>query len=112
MLNEHNNKRNRIDKEDIKKERRKKKTTSSMKYLLNIPLQDIQKIYSVYNLSVQQIKEKAEALYYYCQAKGKRYDNYKAFLLNIIRKDYGKRNKPIPIRQKLKVSLDEIYDRH
>ncbi|MCM8811393.1 MAG: hypothetical protein NC917_07110, partial [Candidatus Omnitrophica bacterium] len=47
------------------------------------------KVFEKYNVSFTDVKRKAEELYNYCQAKGKRYKNYRAFLRNAIVRDFG-----------------------
>lgn len=61
-------------------------------YLLNQDAlaEDYKKgVFSKYNVSIAEIKRKAEELYNYCQAKGKRYKDYRAFLRNAIVRDFG-----------------------
>jgi len=60
-------------------------------YLLNIPLSDIQDLSKGLRVTEEQIRSKAEDLYNYCKAKGKVYKNYKAFLRNVLKKDFPKK---------------------
>ena len=63
----------------------------SLKYLLNIPLDDIKEFSDKFNCYEKLIKSKADDLYNYCKAHGKYYKNYKALLRNAIKKDFGER---------------------
>ena len=58
-------------------------------YLLNIPKEDIEEFKGKYNVYDDGIKGKAEELHNYCKAKGKVYKDYKAFLSNALKKDFG-----------------------
>lgn len=69
----------------------RKRESNSQSYLLNIPQTDIEQITSEFELTAKQLTAKGETLHDYCLAHGKRYKNYKAFLLNAIRKDFKKR---------------------
>ena len=63
----------------------------SITYLRDIPDKDLKEFTTKFNITERQVKEKSEELEDYCKAKGKRYNNYKAFLRNAVRKEYGKR---------------------
>lgn len=67
-------------------------TDASIEYLKNLPLEDILDFSKNFTCTQTQVKEKAESLYYYCQAKGKTYKKYKAFLRNALAKDFGIRS--------------------
>lgn len=78
---------------DIKDNNRKRETlngVSSLSYLKNIPLEDLVEFTTSFNCNQTQVKDKALGLYDYCEAKGRRYKNYKAFLRNALRRDYPK----------------------
>lgn len=59
-----------------------------LSYLLKIPKEDLEEFLEKFNATPDQIKSKADDLNNYCLAKGKRYKNYKAFLLNALKKDF------------------------
>ena len=82
---------------------------TSINYLLKIPQEDLYEFYSIYQASKEEIIRKAEQLYNYCQAHGKRYKNYKAFLRNALEKDFKRRPQRLTI-EKTGVSLKEIYE--
>lgn len=83
----------RIGKDRIGKERDiKPNGFSSISYLKNIPLDDIKEFIEITTATENQIRNKGEALFDYCEAKGRRYKNYKAFLRNALRKDYAKKS--------------------
>ena len=65
------------------------KESSSLSYLKNIPPEDIEELSGKYNCYQTQIISKADDLVNYCEAKGRKYKNYKAFLMNALKKDYG-----------------------
>ena len=67
-----------------------KKTYVSPEYLLSIPSEDIEQLSKDMGISEFTIKEKGKSLFDYCEAKGKQYKNYKAFLRNCLRKDTPK----------------------
>lgn len=73
-------------------EKNKNRERASQNYLLNIPLEDIKEFMSITIATENQIKNKGETLYDYCEAKGKKYKNYKAFLRNALRRDYQKKS--------------------
>ncbi len=85
---------NRIDKED-----------SSMKYLKEIPEADLEEFYARFDCSKSAIKSKAESLFLYCESKGKKYKNYRAFLLNALKKDFPPRKQQIQISTEEKIEL-------
>jgi len=76
-------------------------SNSSLKYLNEIPKEDIQEFIGKFKCDESNIRTKAHTLADYCASKGKRYKNYKAFLSNALRKDFGER----PPREKI-----PIYD--
>jgi hypothetical protein len=78
----------RLGKVSIGKEREKPNGFTSISYLKNIPLDDTKEFLLITTANENQIKLKGEALFDYCESKGKRYKNYKAFLRNALRKDY------------------------
>lgn len=65
----------------------KKNPHQVKKYLLEIPKEDLIEFSKKYRISEQGVKQKAEELSNYCDAKGKTYKNYKAFLKNALFKD-------------------------
>lgn len=60
-------------------------------FLLNIPDETIKEFSKEFNVYEQGIKGKGKDLYNYCKAKGKLYKDYKAFLRNAVKKDFGLR---------------------
>ena len=72
--------------------------------LKNIIESDLEEISEKYNILLKDVKSKKMDLELYCEAKGKRYKNYKAALENWIRKDIAtgvikKIQKPTPTRE-------------
>jgi hypothetical protein len=61
----------------------------SISFLKKLPKEEIQDIVSRYHFTEKQILSKAEDLVLYCESKGKKYSNYKSFLLNALKKDFG-----------------------
>lgn len=68
-----------------------KDLSTSLEFLQNIPDDVIQDFSNEFNVYEKGIRGKADDLYNYCLAKGKRYKNYKAFLRNAVKKDFGLR---------------------
>lgn len=60
-------------------------------FLLNIPDEVIKDFSKEFNVYEQGIRGKGTDLYNYCKAKGKLYKDYKAFLRNAVKKDFGLR---------------------
>lgn len=75
----------RLDKNRIEKRE------SSLNFLKEISKEDIEEFTLKFKCEIANVKTKANALYDYCQSKGKVYKNYKAFLSNALRKDFGER---------------------
>ena len=78
----------RIDKNRIERE---KKPDRHISFLKNIPPEVIKEFSEKFNVYEKGIKSKADDLYNYCKAKGKKYSDYKAFLRNALKKDFGER---------------------
>ena len=73
------------------KKQKIQKSDSGIGYLRNIPEADIEEFILVFRTGKQGVEQKAKSLLDYCEAKGKTYKNYKAFLRNALRKDFGER---------------------
>lgn len=95
----------RVDKNRLDKREEREKPESSINFLKNIPTALIEELKTSINCSEQQIKSKATDLILYCEANGKRYKNYKAFLINALRKDFG------PISEADKQRNADLHDR-
>lgn len=74
------------------------KTERTLNYLKDIPKEDIEHFRQTFKCDISNIKTKANSLYDYCKAKGRIYKNYKAFLSNALRKDFGERTQPLVIK--------------
>lgn len=74
---------NRIDKN--------RKRDSSLNFLKEISKEEMQEFTLKFKCEDANVKTKANALYDYCKAKGRVYKNYKSFLSNALRKDFGER---------------------
>jgi len=94
---------------EIIREEEENKEYKTTNYLLKIPQEDLYEFYSIYQASKKEIIRKAEQLYNYCQAHGKRYKNYKAFLRNALERDFKRRPQRLTI-EKTGVSLKEIFE--
>lgn len=83
----------RLEKIREEKEGDPDKPERHLSYLLEIPEEDLTELEKKYNVYREGIKGKAEDLHNYIQAKGKThtYKNYKAFLMNALKKDFGLR---------------------
>jgi predicted regulator of amino acid metabolism with ACT domain len=73
------------------KQKEIKSPNSYLSFLKEIPEEVITEFIEKFKVEKANIITKANALYDYCEAKGKRYKNYKAFLANTLRKDFGER---------------------
>lgn len=61
-------------------------------YLDAVPEKDIKEFLGRFIVSEKQVKSLAEDLRLYCQRKGKKYKNYRAFLLNGLKRDFKERD--------------------
>lgn len=61
-------------------------------YLLQVPFSDLQVFTQTYRVTETEVKQKAEELFNYCEAKGKSYKDYRAFLANALFRQFGKRD--------------------
>lgn len=90
---------------NTKQEYRNKKENierdTSVKYLLALPTNDLAEFTLAFNCTDRQVINKAQSLYDYCQARGKKYKDYKAFLRNALRRDFGDRVQPPTVEQNL-----------
>lgn len=76
---------------EIKRKESIVKPSASMNYLLNVPPEDLKELSESYSCTESQVKSKGDDLFNYCESKGKRYSDYKAFLRNTLKKDFGYR---------------------
>ncbi len=65
---------------------------NSISYLKEIPEEDKSKFLQRFEISSKQLSDKAESLLLYCKAKGKTYRDYRAFLLNALKKDFKEKS--------------------
>jgi len=72
----------------IREEKRESRPEASLSFLKEMKDEEIKSITTEYGFTTSQIKGKAQDLYLYCQAKGRVYKNYRAFLLNALKKDF------------------------
>jgi len=93
-----------IDKSSIDKSSGEK-LHHSLEYLKNIPVDDLFEWYKRFDCSKKALISKGEDLYNYCESKGKRYKNYKSFMLTAIKKDFDERKESDP-RRNLKLVDD------
>jgi hypothetical protein len=78
---------NRIDKKRIEEKRVEKS-----RYLSAIPEKDMKEFLARFNATKKEIESKAEDLLLYCKRKNKWYNDYKAFLLNALKRDFKVRD--------------------
>lgn len=64
---------------------------SSVEFLKNLPQEEIDEFVKKFNITPSGLKRKSEELIDWCEANGKKKKNYKAFLRNAVRKDFGDR---------------------
>lgn len=65
-------------------------------YLSNIPKEDIEYCLKRFIITERQLKSKAEDLLNYCKQKGRWYSDYRAFLINALKKDFKERDELTP----------------
>lgn len=63
----------------------------TIEYLNKLPESDIKEFTSRFVATDKEIKSKAESLKLYCESKGRRYLNYRSFLLNALKRDFKER---------------------
>ncbi len=75
------------------------KEEASVNFLKKIPKEVVEEFCLKFKCEPDNITTKANSLFDYCQSKGRKYKNYKAFLSNALRKDFGERppRKKVPI---------------
>lgn len=79
--------------EESREEKKREKSVPDkpelhISYLKNLPEEDLKDFTYRFDASPKQIQSKAEDLSNYCEAKGKKYKNYRAFLINALKKDF------------------------
>lgn len=72
---------------------REEKEENSISYLEKIPQSDLKEFIEKYEVSQSKIKEKGQALFFWCKKKGRTYRNYRMALQDALLKDYGLRKK-------------------
>lgn len=61
---------------------------ASLTYLSNIPEEDMDEFLDRFIATKKEIEGKAEGLKLYCESRGKKYKNYRSFLLNALKRDF------------------------
>lgn len=77
----------------------------SIKYLKNIPKEEINELTERFIASEDEIKNKGESLYLYCKSKAKTYKDYRSFLLNAIKKDFKERSSEVSKYSSVKTNI-------
>lgn len=80
-----------VSKDKRSKEKRIPTLEGSTNYLKAIPQGDVDEFLKRFVATEKQIRSKGEDLYLYCERKGRQYKNYKAFLLNALKRDFKER---------------------
>lgn len=88
---------NRIEQNRTDKNRTEAGPHGSIKYLENIPEEDMKTFTDRFDATPGKVRSKAEDLKLYCIRKGKMYKDYHAFLLNALKKDFRER---VPTEEK------------
>lgn len=68
-----------------------KRPESTMEWIRNVPADTVKELATQFSVSEQFVKERAQDVVDYCEAKGKKYSNYKAALRNFIKTHRGLR---------------------
>lgn len=92
-----------LEEKRIDKNRREEETPliRSIKYLSELPENDLQEFTTRFVARSEEVKSKAEDLRLYCEQKGKKYLNYRSFLINALKRDFKERAN-IPAAQQKK----------
>ena len=77
-----------------------------MEYLKKIPEEDLKEFYKRFDASEKAIRSKGEDLHNWCKINGKVKKDYKAFLLNALKKDFPERVNQKPVVQ-IRMSVPE-----
>jgi len=85
-----------------------KYTYKNINYLREIPKEDIKNFTEDYKITEKQLLSKCDDLIDYCKAHGKRYKDYRAFLRNAVKKEFGKRPETKYIPPKYEDVPDEV----
>lgn len=74
------------------KEVKRSKLSNTLAYLTKIPEDDMKEFLERFVITEKQVKSKAEDLKLYCERKGRKYSNYKSFLLNALKRDFKEKD--------------------
>ena len=69
-----------------------KVTKEKREYLSKLPTEDLEEFTKRFVATEKEILSKAEDLVLYCERTGKKYKDYRAFLLNALKKDFKERS--------------------
>lgn len=72
--------------------KRRGRGSYSIKYLSKIPEDDIKEFTTRFVATEKEVKSKAEDIRLYCERKGRKYSNYRSFLLNALKRDFKERD--------------------
>lgn len=98
-----------ISKDKLSKEREiPDKPESSISYLKNIPIKDLWEFYQRFDCSKKAIISKGEDLFLWCESNGRTKRNYKATLLNALKKDFPERKSDDRIKNSTLVEQDGV----
>lgn len=92
------------DKENNIKKIIKEREERHLSFLINLPENLINELTKRFEVSPKQVRSKAEDLHNYCQAKGKTYKDYRAFLVNAVKSDFKER----VVRPRINQNLPEM----
>lgn len=87
---------NQLDTEEKRSEEKRSEENTdgpanSIKYLSNLPDEDLKEFTERFIADAGGVRSKAEDLKLYCERTGKKYKNYKSFLLNALKRDFKER---------------------
>ena len=68
---------------------REKDPLASVEYLKKVPKEDLKELSARFSVSERAVESKAEDLMLYCERTGRRYKNYRSFLVNACKRDFG-----------------------
>lgn len=95
-----------LEENRIEKNREEEKPHKHLKYLTELPPEDLKELTEKYDANSVQVRRKAEQFSNYCVSKPKKYANYRAALENALDKDFGRRVKLQPKAEEPEAPLD------
>lgn len=100
------------EKTDAPKKTRTMKATNSLDYLKSLPEEDVRELMSKMRVSSKCVHDRAQDVIDYCEAKGKRYSDYKAALRNFIKTHLQRHPEDVQRIESNVTSVIHGYEQH